>query len=258
MQTHFSRLPLKTGSTRRAFPPAGRSGPLLAFPVVQLERQQSPSTKPPPPRFGLAHPLLWTACFCGYLAVVRALSQQQIGWVGAVVATLQAIGGGWVGLLIFASRRLRRAGWPIEPGEWLLAVLGTRLVLEVSLAQVPKAFFTAPETVLAALTGCLLVVPALSRRLPTPWKVLFCVLALLYSGPLLAICLQFGPPEHQVTLTQIARFISWLRSGVTASLVVVVAGVVHFRGRRFGWLHWAGLGVCLWMTALPAISSALP
>ena len=239
---------------------AGRSGPPPVLPLIQVERQPLPSTKRPLPRFGLAHLMLWTGCVCGYLAIVRALSQQQIGWVGAVVVTLQAIGGGggWAGLLIFAGRRFRGAGWPIEPGEWLLAVLGTRLVLEVLLAQVPKTFLTAPETVLAALTGCLLVVPALSRRLPTPWKVLFCVLALLYSGPLLAVCLRFGLPEHQVTLTQIAQFISWLRPGVTAALVVVVAGVVHFRGRRFGWLHWAGLGVCLWMTALPAIVSALP
>jgi cytochrome c biogenesis protein CcdA len=79
-----------------------------------------------PPRLGVAHLLLWTACCAALLGAARLLAEKPAGVVGAAFLAAVAIGAGTActGLAVTLARMVGGRSWPIEPGQWLRVALG--------------------------------------------------------------------------------------------------------------------------------------
>jgi len=172
-----------------------------------------------------------------------------------VIIVLHAVGHGaaLAGLAILADRWARGRRWPIEPGLWLLAALGSVAVARVVLGLVPRDVFHQDEVVLAALTSCLLVVPALARETSPVWKRTFCLLAMALAAPLLAAVgeMAWGPAGG--ALMAVGRQAALWRLPVCL-LVLAVAVVVDWRRSEFRtWIHWVGVLDLLWILALPDV-----
>lgn len=199
------------------------------------------------PRLSLGHLLLWAACCAAYLAVFRQLAQQQptvSGMLLIVVATT-IDGTALAGLAIFVTRRIRDVRWEIEPGEWLLAIVGARLVAYLLLETWLARAVTSRSNVLAAFTCFLLVMPLLSRKLPTLWKVFFALLVLAYLWPMLTVCLSIWFQLEIDFLDTTARIMQISTVWVFASLVLIVGFLDLREVRSRTWLHWIGLAGCL-------------
>jgi hypothetical protein len=207
-------------------------------------RQAQPSA--PAPRFGTAHLMLWVSCTAVFLSIVRALANQPVGVVGMGIACTSAAttGAAWAGLLIFVSRRIRRVAWPIEPGEWLVAVLGASLAIQMLQYLLPSNFHLRTEFVAGAAMCCLLVVPTLSRQLPASWKALFIFLIGLYSLPMLLIGCGL------IAVDRFAQAVQQLPLPLSIVAICIVAVWKWRTGPRYGWLHWAGIAVWICVAAL--------
>jgi hypothetical protein len=222
--------------------------------VKQGRKQSRPATTSPPP-FGVGHLLLWVTGCAAYLAAVRALVDQSPGLLGLSIVAVQAAGYGaaLAGLAIFISRRVRGRPWLIEPGEWLLALLGAQLVAELSIYRfVSKDYLRSPGGFLAALFCCLLTLPLLSRRLPSAWKLFFLIVLLFFARPVVVLCLTGLDHPLGATLASNEPW-SWLEGHRFWLLPLLAAGLVGyelFRGRRRTWLHWAGLAAFVWYLAM--------
>ena len=119
------------------------------------------------------------------------LPERPAGLVGILLLSLLAAiyGACWAGCLVVVYRCLRSARPQIEPGEWLLFCLGLILAVEVVTKLLPDQFIIQkPSLQLAADCG-VLVIPTLSRRLATRWKLLFVGFVLSYALPL---CIVLG------------------------------------------------------------------
>ncbi|MEX0710806.1 MAG: hypothetical protein WD278_00565, partial [Pirellulales bacterium] len=100
----------------------------------------------------MAHLLLWMAGCALFLSILRQLADVRPGPLGSVIVVAASLGPGaaWAGLLVLIGRWLRGSPWPVEPGHWLLAILG-------AIAQnldflLPNDFFD-PRYWLAVLPG---------------------------------------------------------------------------------------------------------
>jgi hypothetical protein len=207
-----------------------------------------------PPRLSVRHLLLWIAACAVVMAAVRHLSAVQPGAWGLLLVSGYAAtcGAAWVGLGVWVVRAARGATWPVEPGHWLLVVLGVRLALDLAIQLwLPRAF-TSPESVLEAAVCACLVLPLLSRALSAIWESGFYVLLAIQAAPLTVAVLDgwlFWPPLW------LARSAEWIERSQSWLMALVVLGCAAFdwpERRQRGWLHWLGLAVCFGM-ALAAV-----
>lgn len=197
--------------------------------------------------------LLWTGCCAVFFGLARGLAWQPVGALGAVVLIMLAVASGtaWAGLLISLCRWLRGSRWPLEPGQWLLAVEGAVIGLLVAEQFDRSHLLRNHWAVIDAVTACLFVLPLFSRKLPTPWKWLFGLLALVYVLPLAVICLQ--------AWAHAPRSLQWLaqrlppdrKMSCAAVGAVGIAIADLWAGRRWGWLHWTGVANTVWLALLP-------
>lgn len=228
--------------SREPLPPAARGG-LTAV----------------PPRLAIGHLLLWTACCGVFLGLARSLAVRPAGAVGALVLLLVAVGYGtaWMGLAISLSRILRSSRWPLEPGQWLLAIEGVTLALLVVERSVRSPVLRNPWAVIDAVTACMWLLPLFSRKLPAHWKWLFGALALAYAWPLAVISLDawVGAPHKLVWLAD--QFSANRKQAFAAAVAVLLALADHWARRRWGWLHWVGVANAVWLALLPALSALL-
>lgn len=208
------------------------------------------------PRLSIGHLLTWLVCCCLYLAMIRQLFPRQPTFAELlpIVAAAATDGAAWAGLAVFLSRRTRNVRWHIEPGEWLLAILGARLISFVLLETWLDGMFRTPAFVLSGVTCCLLVLPTLSRRLPTMWRLFFGLLVLVHLLPILDNCFAVFFQANSSTLDTACRFLQRVRTPLTGALVVLFAGLdIRFHGfKKWSWLHWLGLVICLAML-LPVV-----
>ncbi|HEV3024974.1 MAG TPA: hypothetical protein VGX76_21015, partial [Pirellulales bacterium] len=130
----------------------------VARPIAVRSREMA-SNPTAAPKLSIAHLLLWTATSALFFAVVRKLAKVPPGGLGTVLVALDGLGVGsaWAGLCVFISRRLRGAGWKIEPGEWLLALVGARLAAEALLRLTIPNELVSPRPVLDALTASMAI-----------------------------------------------------------------------------------------------------
>jgi hypothetical protein len=200
--------------------------------------------RPPVPRFGSAHMLLWIGCTGVYLATNRDLYAAPLSPLGMLVMICQVLprGAAWAGLVIFSRRRWRKVDWPIEPGEWLVAITGLWLAVETaSVACHWWQHFQTPAAVVTALTCLLLVWPTLAEGLPPEWRLLFSFFAMIFAWPLLAELLDASPIGNSPWLSRSGEAVDIARFYLAAAALAVVVCRDHVRAVRHGWLHWAGL-----------------
>jgi hypothetical protein len=222
------------------------------FPALEVRRSAPAAASSEAPRLGISHLLLWTGCCAAYFAVVRQFVAGEPGALGFLLVVLQALAAGaaWAGLAVFVTRRFRGAPYPIEAGEWLLASMGAALAVESVLRLGLGKVFGSPDAVLAAVTCCLLVVPALARSLPSRWKAFFLLLAMLHAWPLAIAGARVLFGLHADALARIAHFAQQARLPTGALLLAACATLDYRRGERRGWLHWIGIAAWIWMAAL--------
>ena len=207
------------------------------------------------PRLGIGHLLLWIGCCAVFLGLARGAAERPPGTVGALFLTLVGAGYGaaWAGLMITLARTLRGAPWSIEPGQWLLAMLGVVGGVEVLGEILSPRWLSDPRAVVEATAACAFVAPLLDRRLEPWWKWLFGALALAHALPLLiALAGQMNGP-----LVRTAALFS--PGPLTATTAVAALALAlfdrvrfarHRRGEERGWLHWTGIATALWLPLL--------
>lgn len=201
---------------------------------------------------GVVSLLIWTAGIGAYLAVVRGLAPQQPrppGMLG-VCALALGVGTAWAGLVILAWRAAQGARGPVEPGHWLLALVGTGSLVDVLLRIAPEALFARPDLVLNAIVCWLFVLPLLSQRLPTRWKGFFLLIVMLYAAPLLLGCFGMLGLQQMTAHPRLAAALNFAAEPVAAGSLITTCVLDRRDGRRQDWLHWCGVFVFLWLTLL--------
>lgn len=202
-------------------------------------------------RPGIGHLILWMSCCAILFALSRSfLPERPAGLVGILLLSLLAAiyGACWAGCLVVVYRCLRSARPQIEPGEWLLFCLGLILAVEVVTKLLPDQFIIQkPSLQLAADCG-VLVIPTLSRRLATRWKLLFVGFVLSYALPL---CIVLGETLGLWPSIQLADPLSIIRQMRPYILSAMLAAVVILDAREkhcYSWSHWLGVAcTALWV-----------
>jgi hypothetical protein len=214
----------------------------------------------PPPKFGIRHVLLWTACWGVTLALSRSQVSNEADFLSFVILAPLAFGysAALLGLAICLKRRTSGDPWPIEPGEWLLVIAGVSLVLsELQRRMFPNAFET-PPVVLAAVQSVLLVLPILDRTTSTLWRTLFLIL-LAIQGCLLGIAIldqwmHHGIHEWLIDSSRILFHYAWLLQFLLPALF---AAIDYRRRKQYTWLHWLGIAAGVWLAGWVSLFSVL-
>ena len=211
----------------------------------------------PSQRIGMGYLMLWLTFVSIYFGIIRMKQPQaDIGLLGLALLLAQATiaGFSWSGLWILGNRWLRRIPLPQAPGHWFLVVLGVRLAVEMLLGFKPGEVFTSPNGVVSAATCCALVLPTLERKLPVIWKGLFGVLVLVYSTPLLAICLTVWFRISPDNLSLVNSIAVWMRLTLSLGLPLLASLYLAWRGERYRGLHWVGVGTWIaWSLLQPML-----
>lgn len=229
--------------------------------VVQEQPRRNATPRPDddaPPRLAIVHLLLWTSCCAVFLGLARAMAEKPSGTTGAIFLTLVAAGDGaaWAGLIITLARSIRGAPWPIEPGQWLLAILGVVAAVEVLAELATPRWLRSPQPVVEAAAACAFVVPLFSRRLVPRWKWLFGILSVLHAWPLVTSLLSEQVNLSDVVIRTAAQLTSNRLMAATA-LAALMLSLFDRSWRERDWLHWTGIATALWLAALPILASWL-
>lgn len=212
------------------------------------------STSDTPLRLGPGHLLLWMTMIGIYFAAFRALAADQQSSLSAILLLLVQsgiAGAGWSGIVVTVSRRFTRPKLMIEPGQWLSLILGATLALELILKFKPGQLFATTSSLVAAFTCCLLLVPTLSRKLPTAWNALFCLLVVLASVPLLLSVLHSWFDVQFASLPVMVSWAGQFNQLVSLCLPLLLSVWTVLRGTRYTWLHWTGIVIwSSWMVLL--------
>ena len=208
-----------------------------------------------PPRLAIAHLLLWTGCCAVFLGLARGMAEQPTGTLGALFLTLVAAGDGaaWAGLIITLARLWRGARWSIEPGQWLLTLLGVVVAVDVLTELASPRWLRNPQAVVEAAAACAFVVPLFSKRLVPRWKWLFGMVSLLHAWPLLTSLFRWQGHLAEVMVFAATQLTPpWLM----AATAVAALGLALFdrSWRERGWLHWTGIATVIWLAVLPFVA----
>jgi hypothetical protein len=174
-------------------------------------------------------------------------------WRQLVLVLIHTLGQGAAvaGLGMLVLRRCRGRRWPIEPGLALLSVLGGVALARIALALLPSPLFRDDEVVLAALTCCLLLLPPLARKTPPVWRAAFCLLAAVFTAPLLAAVAATMAGAASSPLLTVGREIGRWRLVICLLILASAAAADVRRGAQRTWAHWVGMIGFLWVVALP-------
>jgi hypothetical protein len=210
------------------------------------------------PKLGVGHLLLWTGCCALFLGLARLLMKGPAGSAGAVFLVCLAAGQGaaWAGLIITLVRSLRGRSWPVEPGQWLLAVIGVMVAVELLAEFAVANVLRNRQGVVFATTACAFIVPLFSRRLAASWKLLFGAFALLYAFPLL-VAIMGGQVDLPDFLNRTAARLTPRRLATATALAAVVLALFERKRAPRGWLHWTGIGTAVWLALLPLAATWL-
>ncbi len=206
---------------------------------------QPPTQNRTKPRPGLAQLLIWIVCFAVCLAVLRALASEPPKPPGvlSVLGIAICIATAWAGGVVLILRAASGARWPLEPGHWLLAVLGVDSIIDILLRITPQTVFAHPVLAHNALVCWLYVLPLFSRHLQPRWKALFLFIVFLYGAPLLLAALAvLGTPMSAIS-GKIAAVLWRASTPVAAGSVLTAALLDYRRGRDRDWMHWCGIAV---------------
>lgn len=215
------------------------------------------------PSLSIAHLLLWTGCCALFIALTRDLAAHQPGSLGGILLILLAIGNGTAGagLVITLTRSIRGVPWPIEPGQWLLAILGAAAIAEMLAEGASGTWVKHPRGIIEAVAACAFAVPLFSKRLTSRWKWFFGAVSMLHALPLLVAVFEV----HRAVAQSLVEFTSSRLAAATAFGAVTLAvservwpvALADLGARQRGWLHWAGITTAIWLAALSHIAPRL-
>jgi len=119
------------------------------------------------------------------------------------------------------------------------------MAVEVLLTQLPEDLIIRKPALSLTFTCAILIIPTLSRRLASRWKVLFVVFVLAYAAPLsLALTQSLGLTDASSVLIVMQR--------VRPYLILVALAVIVFMDTREShqqiWSHWLGVAcTAIWL-----------
>ena len=224
--------------------------------------------RPEPPRLGILHLMVLTACVALWMGIRRALVLATGGDVStlgsdpyqAAVGSLRGIGGGaaLAGLILFFARRLRGFRFPVHPGEYLLVISGVTITLQ--LAMYPVYVSIAHRDISSRMWGfvslrlaelavsAVLFIWALVRLKIWRWRVYLLSIPVCYLGGY-ALIRTAAPPGPMFFLMQ---GVAPLAVSVVLSLVVIQD---HLEGKQYPWSHWMGVALRFWLDVVRIVSS---
>jgi hypothetical protein len=214
--------------------------------------KKSPSVRdrPPPgieePRLRIIHLIVGITCVAVYLGAMQTplivssatFDEAETSVLFKAMLLFSCLGAGIAlgGPCLLVARLVRRAPFPIHPGEYLLVLWGVNSV--VFLAASSSALF--PEYPLwwmfvgpFRVIGALICLWAANLAEAGRWRGFFLLMAGVQVMGCLLCCL--GP---------IVNVQDVLFSVVLA--VIVVRD--HWQGLRYPWTHWLGVGLQVWFT----------
>ncbi|MBN2475520.1 MAG: hypothetical protein JXB62_12990 [Pirellulales bacterium] len=246
-------------------------------------RPTSPFAQCGPPRLGILHLLVLTACVATYLGCGRAFRQAfaavaESGTAQTVTfsprplevaqGTLLGIGYGaaLAGVLLWIARRWQGRPFPLHPGEFLLVMSGVAVAAQIAMWPVQWMIVAfQPPARYGLLTALSLMSLAIQASVWI-WA-LVCLKTRRWRVFLLLI------PASYLLLIVVAIMISMLGANVAAGnwsplgvviarlLVMGVLAIVllkdHFAGARYPWTHWYGIATRMWIDGASAVAMLL-
>ena len=223
---------------------------------VETSVTASPANGRSVERFGIVHVLVWTALTAVLLAVDREISVPSAGQTYVAIhlafRTFYAILGGAAvtGLWITVSKRSQLRTAALEPGQWLLVLIGITVLSHV-VVQLGLVFLDAMTmhryrfllgwTWVAryVLITLLFVVVALRFIASRQWRIALLVMAAVELIRAKTIVLLV---THQIW-ARVGLFVPWDLAAAAAVLFAV------WKDRRLGvsrsWLHKLGAGIAV-------------
>ncbi len=222
------------------------------------------SDRPEPPRLGILHLMVLTACVAVWMGVTRIelLAAEELPAPGsdpllAAAVTLHGIGGGAAlsGLILFVARRLRRIPFPIHPGEYLLVMSAISVTLGSAVYPVfllilrmatsgPTWWSMVGVWIVTFVVNAPVFIWTFVRVKIWRWRVF------LLSIP---ICQVAGVGLMSLT-SSVARpsATAFMISSLPVAASIVLLAVVvqdHLQGKRYPWSHWLGVALRLCLDA---------
>ena len=215
-----------------------------------------------PPRLGIIHLLVWTACVAFYLGIIRSFWLLLPGGSetsGALIfANLFGMANGTAlgGLVLFAARRYRRIRFPVHPGEVLLVALGVSTVLGLilyvpfllyvsinfhSLSLKGRTADLAPLLLLNMFGNAAIFLVSMAFTNVPRWRGFFITVA-AFS----VICGCIGGPMNAVLLFPVLGMMSPI-AGLVLCFVVFLDVTQRI---KYPWTHWVGVGIAIWITVV--------
>lgn len=225
--------------------------------------EPTPSAEQPqPPRLGILHLMVLTACVAVWMGAMRtiALAADQLTALGSdpflAAGTLNGIGGGVAlsGLILLVSRRLRRIPFPVHPGEYLLVMSAIGFILT---SAINAAFLLLLRTEPTSSTLWWLGMGSVIATFVVNAAVLIWAFVHVKTWRWRVFLLSI-PVCHVLGYGLMFTTASWGRpgplffviQGVTPFAVSVVLSAVviqdHLKGNRYPWSHWMGVALRLW------------
>lgn len=243
-------------------------------PTDSPEKTLRPHSGRAPPRLGIVHLLVWTACVALYLGLTRMMTEMIVAHTadyspapatlrGTLAGTFNGIGSGTAlgGLLLFASRPSRGFRFPSHPGEYLWVLLGLGVAIRLVGMSLTTVWYilagggTAlttwvswPFLLLSLVLHVAIWIWVLVRVKKRRWRVYFAILIasnVLYFAPV-ALLARLAPALVPA-LGSIVHIV--LRLAVDTVLVVVLLKDLA-DAERYPWTHWLGAVTRLWFTAV--------
>lgn len=230
-----------------------------------------------PPRLGITHLLVGTACAALVLGVERwfapvllqgAETSRYLAFHGLyALGSAAALGG----VLLWGWRRYCGHAFPRHPGEYLLVVMGVLILASLLLRVVLCVVAPSEGDILADATGKALLVGwsvglplagvvafgiAAIRVQSRRWRVFFgCESVLSLHYPLVMLMMAMGLPVY------FGRDLLILLYGLPHLVTGAVLGIavwLDWRQRTgYPWTHWLGIAAKLWLAALGIVSLAI-
>ncbi len=224
-----------------------------------------------PPRLGISHLMVLTACVAVYLGITRGFFrmfappgwEQSLGTLQVILQGLHGIGSGagLAGPILFVTRRRRGWPFPAHPGEYLLVMIGVNTLLGLISTGVTLPMMSrmgsstavmwgyAVVTLLCSGINALVFLWAIWRVKFLRWRLCFLVIPLsCFLGLFATIVLarMMGG-----SLFGVSGVYAGFAAQSLVSFVLIMVLLKDYRdGRRYPWTHWFGAALRVWLDAV--------
>jgi len=229
--------------------------------------------RPEPPRLGILHLMVLTACVALWMGIMRGLvlaAEDDSPVLGSIpffatAGTLYGIGGGTAlaGLILFIARRWRGFRFPVHPGEYLLVISAISVVLQAAvypiylamahlefLGESAMPFFVILPLATFVINAAFFVWALLGVK-RRRWRIFLLSIPVchLVGYGLMWMWFSIARPGPQAYVIQ---SVAPLAAGVVLLIVVIQD---HLEGRRYPWSHWMGIALRFWFAVVRIVSS---